>query len=100
MKAKLASIWTSIKADAEDTWNRSKIFLLAIAALIIALEFQKLKEFLLMYMGKKEIANSEKEDQQLAAQEHMKNTQADILVKQAENLPSTEHPIKDGWEKN
>lgn len=100
MKAKLLSIWASIKTDLYDTWNRSKIFLLAIAGIIVALEFQKLKEFLLVYMGKKEIQKDEKKDQQLATQEHTESAQADVLVQEANGLPSTEQPVKDGWEKN
>jgi hypothetical protein len=63
------------------------MFLLAIAALVIALEFQKLKEFLLVYMGQKQIDNAKKEDSTLATKETTENTQANALVQKAKDEP-------------
>ena len=40
MKAKLLAIWTSVKADLADTWVRTKIWLLGILAIVVAIEFE------------------------------------------------------------
>ena len=85
MDTKLKAIWAIIVAQVKDIWNRSKIFILAIAALIITLEFQKLKELIIVYLGNKELKNDKKEDATLAAKESSENQQADILVKKAQN---------------
>jgi hypothetical protein len=97
MKAKLQALLSTIGSQLADIWNRSKMFLLAIAALVIALEWEKLKEFMLVYMGQKEIQKDQKTDQKLSAQESSENTQANTLVQQAQQLPSTEQPISEDW---
>ncbi len=99
MKAKLLAIWTSVKADLADTWVRTKIWLLGILAIVVAIEFEKIKQFLLVYMGKKEIQKDQKIDAKLSAQESSENTQANLLIQEAEGLPSKEKPVTDGWEK-
>ena len=99
MKGKIVAIWAAIKADAIDTWQRSKFFLLGLAALLLALEFQKLKEFLLLYFGQKEMKDTERKDQDLANKENSENAQADALIKQAQDLPKQEQPIDDNWYK-
>jgi len=82
-----------------DIWNKSKIYLLGIVAIIAALEFQKIKAALLVYAGKKEIQKDQKQDDVLAKTESTDNAQADALVKDAENLPSTEKPVTEDWYK-
>ncbi len=99
MLDKLKALWTTVKAQLADIWNRSKIFLLAIVGLVLALEFQKLKEFFLAYMGQKEINKAETKDQNLASQENTTNVQADVLVKDAQELPKEEKPVDDDWYK-
>lgn len=96
IKAFLAVVW----ADTKDTWGRIKIYVLAILAVIVTLEFQKIKDALLAYSGKKEIQNDQKKDQTLAIQEKTDNDAADQLVKDAEALPSQTQPITDeNWYK-
>ena len=97
MLDKLKVIGSTLKNQLSDIWNRSKIFLLAIAGLVLALEFQKLKEFFLAYMGQKEINKAENKDQNLTAQENKANAQADALVKDSQELPKTEEPVGDDW---
>lgn len=97
MKAKLLAIWQAVKSDLIDTWKRSKIFLLAIGATIVYFEFNKIKEALLVYAGKKEIQSDDIKDQDLARQETKDNTQADALVKEAKDLPSQKGPVSENW---
>ena len=99
MKAKLLAILTAVKNDLLDTWQRCKILILAIGALILALEFQKLKEFLLVYFGQRQLKSDQKQDAKLATQENDDNQKADALVKEAQSLPSQETPVTDEWYK-
>lgn len=97
MKAKLLSIWNSIKLDLADTWKRSKMFLLAILGLVLYFEFDKIKQSLLVYGAKKETETSKKEDQILATKEKSENDQANTLIKAAEDLPKQEGSVSDDW---
>jgi hypothetical protein len=99
MKAKLQVLLSTIGSQLADIWNRSKMFLLAIGAVLIALEWQKIKEALLVYAGQREIKKDKVEDANLAKQESAANTQADALVKDAESLPTQEKPVDDDWNK-
>ena len=99
MLSKLKALWATVAADMKDTWNRSKMIILAILALVVTLEFRKLTEFLIAYTGQKEINKDKKEDQVLATKESTENAQADALVQQAQEEPSKEQPVDDNWYK-
>jgi hypothetical protein len=88
MLVKLKNFSKVVWSDICDTYQRIKIFLLAILAAIIYFEWQKIKEYLLLKSGQKEIDNSKKEDQKLSSQEEASNQQANALQKKAENEPS------------
>ena len=94
MISKLKLFISAIKAQAVDIWNRSKVFILAAGAVIVAIEFQKIKEALTAYLGKKEIQKDQKEDSGLAQKENDQNAQADALVKAAQDLPK-QAPVTD-----
>lgn len=83
MLDKLKAVLAVVKTQLSDIWNRGKMVFLAIGALILTLEFQKLKEFLLVYAGKREIKKDESKDQKLAEHEKLSNDQADALVQKA-----------------
>jgi hypothetical protein len=99
MKAKLLAIWTAIKTDLVDTYKRLKIVIFAIAAAIIYLEFNKIKEALTVYGAKKEMAADNKKDVMLASTEKADSDQADALVKAANDLPKQEAPVQADWYK-
>lgn len=99
MLDKIKSILLAVQSDLKDIWNRSKIAILAIIGVILAIEFNKLKEYITIYMGKKEIDNAKKEDETLAKQEKTANSEADVLVKQAEDLPKQEPEVDLDWNK-
>lgn len=92
--AKIKIFFNSLGGQLLDIWNRSKIFLIAIGALLLALEFKKIKEALLLYAGKKEIQTDEKQDQVLADKEHKDSGDADKLVQK-----SKEESADDDWYK-
>lgn len=99
MKAKLLAIWATIVGQVKDIWNRSKIFLLAAFAVLLAVEWEHIKALILTYMGQKEIKSDEKKDSVLAAKESEDNAKADALVQQAQALPSQEKPVGADWNK-
>jgi hypothetical protein len=95
--SKLKALWTLVTSQLADLWNRSKVFLLAIAALILTLEWEKIKETVLVYLGQKEIKSDQKQDATLAATEKKDSDAADALVQQAQLLPTQQKPIADDW---
>jgi hypothetical protein len=99
MLTKIKSILSNIGTDLADTWNRSKIYILALGAVVLTFEFQKLKQFLLAYEGKKEIQADDKKDQKLATAEKNESDQADALAKQAKDLPNQQKPVDENWNK-
>lgn len=99
MKAKLQALLSGISKDLLDTWQRSKIILLAIVAAIVYLEFNRIKEALTVVTAKNEIKNTESKDKQLAQEEVDANQKADTLVKEAQNLSNQNSPVKEDWYK-
>jgi hypothetical protein len=93
----LKVFFLALKNQLVDIWNRSKIFLLAIVSLVVYFEWQKIKEYLLLYIGQKEIQSDKKEDRVLETKENSENDQANALVQQANNLPKQEGPVSDNW---
>jgi hypothetical protein len=100
MLAKLKSLWTFVKADLLDTWQRSKMLILAVLGAVLYLEWQNLKSALLVYMGQKEITKDKKEDQTLATQENTDNNQANTLLQQAQQLPNQQPLVGSDWYKD
>lgn len=86
-----------LKSQLEDIWNRSKMVLLAIVALVVALEFQKIKDALILYSGKKEIEKDKDEEKVLSKKENDEKTEADSFVKAAQELQLKEQPVSDDW---
>jgi len=99
MLEKMKSIWGSIKADSVDTYRRIKIVLIAIAAILLAIEYKKIKEAILIYMGNRLIKNTKKESYELQTQVNTLNNQANQMVKEAKELPSQEKPVDANWYK-
>jgi len=99
-------MWTKIKAfltvignDLADTWKRVKVFVIAIAGIVIYFEFKKIKDAIIAYAGKKEGVVTQKKDDKLAAQEDSNNKQANALVAEAAALPAQEQPVNEDWYK-
>ena len=99
MKAKILATLSAMKSDLIDTYQRSKMLLLAIGAAIIAFEYNRIKAAITVYMGAKEIKQATTQDATLKAQETTLNTTADALVKEANDLPSQEKPVTADWYK-
>jgi hypothetical protein len=95
LKAFLATIW----ADIVDTYKRSKLVLLAIAAVVITLEFNRIKEAIAIASAKKVDKDAHTDDTKLAAQETQLNQEADAAVKQAAQETQNEAPVTDDWNK-
>lgn len=99
MKARLQALLAVVVAELKDIWNRGKMVLLALLALIGIVEFEKLKELLLVYLANKQIKSNNKIDQGLAAKQDSANSQADALVQQAQQLGSNQPTVQPDWYK-
>lgn len=99
MGAKLKAFFAAIWADIVDTYKRSKLLLLAIGAVIVTLEFNRIKEALAIAAAKRVDKSAHTEDTQLATQEAQLNQQADAAVQQAAQETQNEAPVTDGWNK-
>lgn len=100
MIAKVKAAFTSLKGEIVDTWERSKMVILTIVGLIVALEFRAIQEWVVAYLNGRSIKAAVAKDDELKGQETALNQQADALVKHAEELPSQEKPVSADWYKN
>ena len=99
MWEKVKVFWGKVGSDLADTWKRVKVFVFALAGVVVYLEFNKIKDALIAYAGKKEMRTSEKKDDKLATQEDTNNKKADALVAEAAALPFQEKPVGEDWYK-
>jgi len=98
MLVKLKAIAATVWADVVDTYKRCKIILLAVGACIVYLEFNKIKEALLVSGEKKEMASDNKQDQALATKEKTENDAANVLVADANKLgQQSTTPVDPDW---
>jgi cell division protein FtsL len=100
MVDKLKLFYNGLISQLKDIWNRSKVFIIAIGAAVIYLEWNRIKEAFQVYMGQKELNSTNKKDQSLETQENNANAQANSLIQAAQNLPSKEKPVTDDWNKS
>lgn len=100
MLDKLKAFWTIVKAQIADIWNKSKMYLIAIAGIVFAIEWRRIKEALMVYSGSKEIAKDKKEDTNLATQEKTANQQAETLIQKANQEGSQNPTVTDDWNKS
>lgn len=97
MLSKLKSLLGSLKGQIVDIWERFKMYIIGALALILTLEFRKLKEYLIVKSAQNEMKNDQKQDQVLSNKEQAANNQANQLIKDAQQLPSTEQPVQEDW---
>lgn len=96
MLTKLKAIWATVWADICNTYQRIKIYLLGILAIIAFFEWQKIKAAFLVYTSKKEMASDKKEDGVFAQKEKTADQDADALTEKAKNEPNS----GDDWYKS
>lgn len=99
LKTKALSFLNSLKGEITDTWERVKIPLLAIAAILATFKFKELLLNYLVRSGENEVKETNKTDQKLATQEKKDSDQADVLVANANALPSEQPPVTPDWYK-
>ncbi len=88
---------TALKLDLVDTWNRCKILVFAILAVVGFIEWDKIKAILLTYAANKEMKSDNAQDQVLSTQEDAAKAQAAALVKDAQNLPNQQTQVSQDW---
>ena len=72
---------------------------MAIGAVILALEFNKIKDAIITYMGKRELEQAGKKDDALGMEETALKAAADKLVAEANALPPAQKPVGLDWNK-
>lgn len=97
-------MWNKIKilaskawADMVDTYERVKVYLIALTLLVIYIEWGKIKDILLLKSGQKEVDSAKKEDAGLAKTEADDNSKANSLIQDAQNLSNQQPPISEDW---
>ena len=99
MKEKLQAFWAKVNQDAKDIWNKDKGFFIAFGVLILFVKFRDLLIDLLLNSAKRVSDNAKKEDGKLANEESQANSQANDLIKKAQDLPNQQKPIDRDWYK-
>jgi len=99
MSSKISALWTTIKTELYDVWNKSKMYIIAGVSLLIYLKWRQIKEALIVNAGNKAIQSSNKQDQTLATQENIDKSGADALVAAAAALPVEAPPVAADWYK-
>ena len=99
MMDKIKSMFVAFKADMGDTWKRLKIVVIAIGAILVAIEFGKIRDFIISFMGKRELKQADKKDENLKKEESDLNTKANKIIADADALPSQEKPVGLDWNK-
>ena len=100
MGEKLKAIWAKTNSDVKELWNKDKVFLFVFGFLILVVKFRDFLINQLVSGGKKVEDKSQKQSDVLATQENQDSQQASQLVQQAQDLPQTEKPVDDDWNKN
>lgn len=97
MWTKVRAVAAGVWADLKDTYQRTKIFLLGILALVAYIEWNKIKTAWLVKSGQNEIKSDNKKDASLAKAETSDSSEADALIEDAKELPNTEQTVADDW---
>lgn len=99
VKAALTEFNTRLRADLKFMWENDRIFLVIFGVLVLIAKGSSLMISFLAAKSKAQVAVASKESSILQAQETADNTQADALVKQANDLTSQEKPVDENWDK-
>ena len=78
-------------------WAKYGIWFIFVGIALAVVEFGNLAMDFLGWSSKKDLQAAQKTDTELKAKEAAINAQADTLVKEAAELPSTEKPIANDW---
>lgn len=97
IKAFFSNLLSVIKSKVSFIWNSVKYIFFAIVGIVVLIEYNKIKEWLLVRAGQKEIANDNKVDKSLSTQENAAKSQADALEAQSRALPGEEAPVSENW---
>lgn len=95
MTTKIKLLLSKLCIELSDIWNKSKMYLLAAAAIVGVFFWRRIKAALLVYFGQKELAADKKEDAGLAKSENTANIQADALMAKSKNETAA-----DDWNKS
>jgi hypothetical protein len=101
--AKIKAGWTSLTTLAEkdflELWVSYRTVFILFGAAILTLKFRDLLVDFIVSSSKRLFQSTQKKSDSLETKEDTLNKQADALVQQATQLPATEKPVTDDWNK-
>lgn len=95
----MSSLKEKFKMSLTDLWNNHKVFLIIFGVLILIVKFRGILIDILVSDGKRVMNDAKKKDAELAGQENKLKSDADELVKKAQEAPSKEKPVDVDWNK-
>ena len=87
----------TIKSALKSLWNNMKVVVLAIGAILVAINLNKLRSMITLFMGKKELENADKKDVVLKTEQAELNDTANQLVSDAQSLPGKQESVGLDW---
>ena len=99
MGNKLKALWTKVSGEVVDIWEKEKILLIALAAVILTIWFREALIAVIVLMGKRLYNSTKSATDALQKEENNANNQANQLVQDAKNIPDAPTPGDDWNEK-
>lgn len=93
----MPSLKEKFEMSLSDLWSNHKIFLIIFGILIVTWKFRSILIDLLISDSKKTMDDAKKKDGDLASQENKAKSDADALVKKAQEEPSKQKSVDDDW---
>jgi hypothetical protein len=101
--SRISQAWRGFKAlcekDLTTLWSEYHTWLILIGAAVLTMKFRALLVDFIINGSKKLYLSSQKQSESLQVKKDANNKAADALVQQAAELPSTETPVDDDWNK-
>ena len=89
----------NLKGQIKDLWSKYGLLFIIVGVALLVMKSSNFIMDLIASISKKDVQKAEKQDAKLKNEEDSAKTQADALVKQAEDLPSQEKPVDENWNK-
>lgn len=99
LKQKAQNFWALLNQDLKTLWVNNRIFLIICSALILVIKFRSILISILLKDSKDLLDNAKATDAQLKKQETDANAKANDLIAQANELPKSEQPVDENWNK-
>lgn len=97
MEAK--SFLEKLNMPVKSLWENYRVFLLIFGIIILIIKFRDVFAQILVFLAKRSLENTEKQDIQLKSEQNQANSQANELIKEANDLSNNKHKVDEDWYK-